>query len=615
MSESTIPGTPTTAPAAETTTPPAPPAPVGPGDVAAPGTSEAGTRSLRSLVLHLSEGFDASTNLTELLRAAGRHVRKLVDCQTSRIWLARRAGRRLVARDFPAGDAPPELLRMERDEGLAGWAFSRGEVLRLNPGDPRPALRGTVPEFRSALVVPLYRRGEAFAVIECLDKLGGGGFTAEDADRLEVAGEHVAFAVDNALLYQETERRALEKEVLLEVTTTLSATMDLDEVIEAIFKSLRQVVSYEAAAIYLLNRKTHALELVNQVGYPPGSEQAFGLRVGLGVVGWVAKTGEPAIVPDVTKDDRYVEARPETRSELAAPLRIGDRIIGVFNLESNYVDAYHEGHLELVTALGAQAAVALERARLTRELMERRRLEKELAIAREIQASFLPKSDPEIAGFDIAGTTLPHDEVGGDYFDFIPISDTRLGIAIADVSGKGIPAALIMAGFRMSLLAEIRNEFAIRAIMRKVNSLLHESTDSGKFVTAFYGVLDHRNRVLIFTNAGHNPPTLVRVGGEVEYLEEGGVALGVLPETQYEDRPIALRPGDVLVFFTDGISEAESPSGEHFGQQRIERVVEAHAGERASAIMTALITAVQEWSGTRGQTDDLTLVVLKVNPE
>ena len=578
-------------------------------------TPETAVKALPSLVLHLSEGFDASTNLTELLRAAGRHIRKLVDCQTSRIWLARRAGRRLVARDFPAGDAPPTLKQTERDEGLAGWVISHGKVLRLGPGEARPLLRGEIPEFRSALVVPLLRRGEVFAALECLDRLGGGPFTAEDVERLELAGEHVAFALDNALLYEETERRALEKEVLLEVTSVLSATMDLDEVIEAILKSLRQVVNYDAAAIYLINRKTHALELVNQVGYPPGCDDAFGLRVGLGIVGWVAKTGESLIVPDVTKDERYVSARPETRSELAAPLRIGARIIGVFNLENDRGDAYHEGHLELVTALAAQAAVAVERARLTRELLDRRRLEKELAIAREIQASFLPETSPVVPGFDIAGTTITHDEVGGDYYDFIPISDTRLGIAIADVSGKGIPAALIMAGFRMSLLAEVRNEFAIRAVMRKVNGLLHESTASGKFVTAFYGVLDHKNRAFIFSNAGHNPPILFRHEGPIEYLEEGGVALGVLPQAEYDDRPIAFRPGDVLLFYTDGISEAESPTGEHFGVQRIERLVETLLHQSAAAIMAALVARVQEWTGTRGSSDDLTLVVLKVNPD
>ena len=584
-----------------------------PTSTLAPDGPDATTPSVRSLVLHLSEGFGASTNFTELLKASGRHVRKLVDCQKSRIWLARRAGRQLVARDFPGGDQEPTVLRIPREEGLAGWVFERGEVLRVGPGEPRPPINGMVPEFTSALIVPLHRRGEVFAAIECLDKLGGGAFTAEDAERLEVAGEHVAFALDNDLLYQETERRALEKEVLLDVTTSLSATLDLDEAIALILKSLRQVVHYDAAALYLVNRTTHALELVNEVGYPSGAEEALGLMVGEGIVGWVAKTGNSAIVPDVSGDPRYIAARPETRSELAAPLLVGGKPIGVFNLENDRPDAYHEGHLEMVTALAAQAAVTVERARLTRDLLDRRRLEKELAIAREIQASFLPDSAPIIPGFDIAGTTITHDEVGGDFYDFIAISETRTGIAIADVSGKGIPAALIMAGFRMGLLAEVRNEFAIRAVMRKVNRLLYESTDRDKFVTAFYGVLDHKNRALIFSNAGHNPPILFRREGRIEYLEDGGVALGVLPAAEYDDRPITFRPGDLLLFYTDGVSEAESPTGEHFGQQRIERLVESVLDRSAADILASLVARVQEWSGDRGPTDDLTLVVLKVD--
>jgi sigma-B regulation protein RsbU (phosphoserine phosphatase) len=286
----------------------------------------------------------------------------------------------------------------------------------------------------------------------------------------------------------------------------------------------------------------------------------------------------------------------------------------VFNIESDIVDAYHEGHLELVRAFAAQAAVALERARFTAELLERRRLEKELAIAREIQASFLPQSSPQIPGFDIAGATQSHDQVGGDYYDFIPIAETRLGLAIADVSGKGIPAALLMAGFRMSLLAEIRNDFAIRAVMRKVNSLLYESMDRDKFVTAFYGVLDHRNRVLTFSNGGHNPPILLRRGGGVEYLLDGGVALGVLKEAEYDDRPVVLFPGDVLVLYTDGISEAESTTSEQFGTQRLEQTVERLSAGTAQEIVDGLIAAVKEWAGERGPNDDLTLIVLKTLP-
>jgi sigma-B regulation protein RsbU (phosphoserine phosphatase) len=578
--------------------------------------SDIALKTITALGTESSEALHASTHLDDLLRTASRHCKRLVGAETVRIWISRRGGQRLVARQLTAGSTnPPVEYRVARGEGLAGWAVDHEQSLRLAAADPRPELRGAVPTFRSALVMPLFRRGRPFGAIECLDKQGGEGFTDADFDNLETASEHIALALDNALLYQQAERRSLEKEVLLDLSRAISTPLDLDGVIEAIFKSLHQVVDFDAGALYLVNRKTLALEMVREVGYPQNCEQACQLQVGQGIVGWVAKTGEAVIVPDVKNDPRYVAVRTDTRSELAAPLILNSKTIGVFNLESDLDDAYHEGHLDIVRAFASQAAVAVERARVTRELLERRHLEKELTIAREIQLSFLPKTAPEIANFDIAGTSRPHDQVGGDYYDFIHVSETRLGIAIADVAGKGIPAALLMAGFRMSLLAEIRNEFAIRAVMRKVNGLVYESTDRNKFVTAFYSVLDTKNRALIFSNAGHNPPMLFRREGAIEYLVEGGVALGVLPDALYEDRPVALRPGDVLVLYTDGISEAESPSREQFGPRRIEQTVTRLADRSSREILEGLVEDVLAWSGARGPNDDITLVVLKARPD
>jgi sigma-B regulation protein RsbU (phosphoserine phosphatase) len=559
------------------------------------------------------EGLQGTGQFDELLRAASRQCQRLVDAEHVRVWVARRGGRRLVARAFGEGTSSREL-RLPAGEGLAGWAMSHAQALRIGEHEARPAdLAGTPQEFRTALVIPLLRRGEPFGAIECLDKRAG-DFTAEDFDRLEVAAESVSLALDHALLYQEMERRALEKDVLLDITRTLSAPFDLEEVIEAIFKSLRQVIDYDAAAIYLVGRGTKVLELVSHAGYPDGSEEAFQLNIGQGLVGWVAKTCESVIVSDVRSDPRYVAARLETRSEIATPMVMEGRTIGVFNLESDVLDAYHEGHLELLTAFAAQAAVAVERARTAHDRVEQRRLEKELAVARDIQRSFLPASAPIIPGFELAGTSITHDEVGGDYYDFIPVSETRLGLAIADVSGKGIPAALLMAGFRMSLLAEIRNEFAIRAVIRKANQLLHESTERERFVTAFYGVLDWKNGVLIYSNAGHNPPMLLKADGRIEQLTEGGVALGVLPDARYEECPIAIGPGDLLVLYTDGVSEAENESKEQFGEARLEALMRKHANDSAEEILKAIVDAVTTWAGERGPTDDLTLLVVRRLP-
>ena len=565
---------------------------------------------LTAILASLAEG-PSGSRFNDLMRAATRHARELVRCETARIWVLRRGGRRLVARDYPEQGGAPIEHRLASHEGLAGWVMARGEPLRLSSGELPQGFLGEEPEFRSAVVVPLKRRGQTFAAVECLDRRDGKAFSASDLAKLQEEADPLAIALDNTLLTAEIERKALEKEVLFEVTKTLSATLDMDEVIAAIFRSMRQVVPFDAAAIYLVNPITLALERVADIGYPEGAEEAFGLRVGVGLVGWVAKTGEAVIVPDVSDDARYVAARATTRSELAVPLLVEKRVLGVFNLESDLDDFFHENHLELVTAFASHAAVAIERARLTRRLLEQRRIEKELAIAREIQLSFLPRSAPEVPGYELAGAARPHAEVGGDYYDFIPVSDYRLGLAIADSSGKGIPAGLLMAGFRMSLLAEIRNDFAIRAVMRKVNTLLHESIERDKFVTAFYGVLDHKNRVLIFSNAGHNPPILARADGSIELLLEGGVALGVLPDAIYEERPIAIQPGDVLLLYTDGVSEAEAPNGEQYGQWRLEQLLTRLRELPATAILDAVVEDVLRFTGERGQNDDLTLMVVK----
>ena len=560
------------------------------------------------------DGIVGPERFNDLLRAATRQCRRLVDCDHVRVWVERSAGRRLVARDFPEEGEPIEV-RQSSEMGLAGWVLAHGQSLRLAPGDASPTdVKGDPGPFRSALVLPLFRRGETFGVIECRDKRSG-AFSDADFDRLEVAAEGVAFALDYALLAQESERRALETDVLLEVNQLLSTPFELEDVVEAIFTALRRVLDFDAGALYLVERGTDRMEMVSEQGYPEGSEHAFDLQIGQGLVGWVAKSGEPVIVADVQRDPRYVAARPRTRSEIAAPLLAEGRVIGVFNLESDHLDLYHEGHLELLRGFASQAALAVERARTARDRVEARRLEKELAIARDIQRSFLPAQAPRIPGFDLAGTSISHDQVGGDYYDFIAVSETRLGLAVADVSGKGIPAALLMAGFRMSLLAEIRNEFAIRAVMRKVNQLLHESTDRGKFVTAYYGVLDWRNGVLIFSNAGHNPPLLLRPDGTTDRLSEGGVALGVLEDTRYEERPVAVAAGDVIVLYTDGVSEAENEAGEQFGEERIERIIRSYPQHTARELMQDVVAAVLDWAGEKGLGDDLTLMIVRKLPD
>jgi len=561
----------------------------------------------------LTPFFTRTLELDELIQAATAFVHALVRARTVRLWLFRRGGQRLVSREFDPGtpDGVSELV-IAPDYGPAGVVAQTRQSLDLGPSADDPRFAALTPPFASALVVPLLRRGASLGVIECLDKVDAPRFTAADRSALESVGEDLAVAIENAQLYFDTRRKSLERAVLLEVGRAIALPLSLPQVLEAIMDQLRRIVHYDAAAIYLTDKETHAVVSEASRGYPPELDEAFNLVEGEGIVGWVAKTGESVIVADTASDRRYVAARHSTRSELACPIVSQGRIIGVFNLENDDPDAYHEGHLEFLKTFASQAAAAIERARLLDAALEARNLEKELEIARGIQESFLPDRPPVMPGLDLYGINLSYGEVGGDYYDFIPIVDSQLGLAIGDVSGKGVAASLLMATFRASLLAEIRNQYAIRRILEKVNRLLFESMDSGKFVTAFYGVLDVKNRVFTFSNAGHNPPLLLRANGTVEWLSEGGLPLGILADAVYEERPVPLATGDVLVLYTDGVTEASNNTEEQYGTKRLEDIVRKLRDLSAAEIVRSIEHDVEAFTGEVHLNDDLTLVVARL---
>jgi sigma-B regulation protein RsbU (phosphoserine phosphatase) len=244
-------------------------------------------------------------------------------------------------------------------------------------------------------------------------------------------------------------------------------------------------------------------------------------------------------------------------------------------------------------------------------VLEKHRLEEEVTIGQRIQRSFLPDGDPHVPNFDIAGANYSSELVGGDYYDFIRIANNQLGVVIGDVSGKGLAAALIMASFRASLIAEIRNNYAIRTIVAKVNRLLWESVEPDRFVTAVYGVLDLEGRRMTYVNAGHNPPYLCRAGGDAfETLDATGPLLGTFDGATYKERSVEIREGDVLVLFTDGVTETMSEKEEFFGEERLQDAIRRLRSQSAAAILRGIREEVSEF-GRGGMDDDMTIVVVK----
>ena len=427
-------------------------------------------------------------------------------------------------------------------------------------------------------------------------------------EQLKVAAAHGLSTIDKLRM-------------LLDVTKKISRSLDRQEVLNLVMDTLDSVIPYDAAGIFLIDcagkdsltegeeQCTFKSEAVR--GYDVEELYDLHLKLGEGLLGTVALSGKPIIVNDVRSNPVYVNARDRTRSEMVAPIISNDEVIGCFDLESDELNAYSDNDLEVLMLLASQVAIIIEKVELHEQLIEKKRLQGQLEVARQVQLELLPPMDPELEGFDISAYNFPTEEVSGDYYDWVRIYEDQIAIVIADVSGKGVPAAILMAFLRASLRAASHIGYATHISMAKVNYLLWESIERNQFVTAFYGILDASNRTLSFSNAGHNPPLLVKANGESRFITEGEQPLGMFQHTRYHENHVVLEPGDLFVLYTDGATEAESPAGEEFGRDRLVDAVKASVDKPAREMISSIQMSVLEWTASAGATDDVTFFVIK----
>src|SRR6188474_847762 len=357
--------------------------------------------------------------------------------------------------------------------------------------------------------------------------------------------------------------------MLLDITKKISRSLDLQEVLNQVMDTLDSLIPYDAAGIFVLQCVDPELvpegeepcefkaEAVR--GYDIDELSDLHLKLGEGFIGSVAVSATPIISADVRQDPVYINARDKTRSEMVAPIISNDEVIGVFDLESDQFNAYEPDDLEVLMMLASQVAIIIEKVMLHEQLIEKKRLQGQLEVARQVQLELLPPQDPKLPGYDISAYNFPTEEVSGDYYDWVKIYDDQIGIVIADVAGKGVPAAILMAFLRAGLRAATLVGYAPNISMARVNYLLWESIERNQFVTAFHGILDASNKTLAYSNAGHNPPLLLTAGGEARFIEYGEQPLGMFEDTRYHQYHLLIEPGDVMVLYTDGVTEAESP--------------------------------------------------------
>lgn len=405
--------------------------------------------------------------------------------------------------------------------------------------------------------------------------------------------------------------------MLLDITKIISSSLDLDVVLTQVMDTLELLIPYDAAGIYLIEHDNSGDNpYIFKSKAISGYEVPFALvepqlKLGEGFIGYAAQTGNSIISPDVSKDPRYFHARDKTRSEMVAPIISNDEVIGVFDLESDQLNAYNEDDLAILQLLASQVAIIIEKVELHEALIEKNRLQAQLEIARQVQLELLPDHDPQVDGFDMSAYVFPTEEVSGDYYDWVKVFDDQIGLVVADAVGKGIPAALLTAFLRASLRLAVQIGYAPHIALSKVSNLLWDSVESHQFVTAIYGILDATNRTFVFSNAGHNPPLLIKPDGEHRFVEYGDLPLGMFREMRYHQHFIRFEKGQVLILYTDGITEAAKENGEEFGRERlVQRVLEG-INLPAKELIEFIKQGVTEFTERKFLDDDGTLFIVK----
>lgn len=404
--------------------------------------------------------------------------------------------------------------------------------------------------------------------------------------------------------------------LLYRLSQTFNSSLDLDEVLNTVMDEV--IATARAERGFLMLRDAEGtLEFRAARGMDQKTIDDPQFQVSRSVVERVASEGQPVLTSDAQIDDRFSMRQSVLilglRSILCVPLNIKDQVLGVVYVDNRLqAGIFIDDHLELLTAIASSAAIAIENARLYQIAVEKGRLERELQMAREVQASLLPRQTPQVPGWEFVACWRPAREVAGDFYDFIPGDQGQLGLVIADVTDKGMPAALFMALSRSIVRASVASATSPAEGIARANRLICADSAGGMFVTLFYALLNPAANELTYVNAGHNPPLLCRVNqDQLTKLTLTGIPAGIDPDATYEQRTLYLYPGDFVVFYTDGVTDAINAREQEFGMARLERILTDHCGAPATDIMAALEAAVDDFIGSTAPFDDIAMMVVK----
>lgn len=515
--------------------------------------------------------------------------------------------------------------RISAVKGLTG--FARGDLLHMPPlatsrlmhdGEVPPALA----EHRIVLVVPVVFGHREIGFVGLGAKASREPYNERELEFIRLLVNMSSTAVHNSLMVEELKQanrdldgKVQEMNTLFDLSQEFNATLDRERLVKLLsFALMGQMLV--SKYLFLLRR--------NQAGGIADPEADAGFEV-VTTKGVRNPQLEPELIRALCGLDQMILLQEEEVPAvwrglkerglvLALPLQQHGETCGALCLGPKMTgQPYQQGDVEFLSSLGNLALVSIQNTYLVEEQIEKERLQEEMRLARQIQERLLPQQLPEVEDVEVAALALPSRFVGGDYFDVAKLQGDRLLVAVADVTGKGVPASLLMANLQACLHVLFPMQISLEEATAHVNRVICENTDFDKFITFFWGIYHREDRRLHYVNAGHNPPMLVRKNGEVELLEVGGLLLGVMKNMPYQAGDVVLEPGDVLALFTDGVTEAMSPAQEEYGEERLEACLQAHHHTSAQAILDAVHTDIRAFTdNTAMLSDDLTMIVLRI---
>jgi len=605
-------------------------------------------------LVRLADALNTTLDLKTLLERTASLVRAVIDYRIFAILLYNDRTHDLRMR-FQIGHKPEvERMRIRMGQGIVGEVAQNRQAMLVNDVTQAHNYINVNPEVRSELAVPLITKNRMIGVIDIQSEQSN-YFTQEHLHLLTLTASRIAGAIENARLYTRVARQAQTLQVLNEISREITSILDPDELLQRVGHLVRRIIDYQMFSIWLINPRDEVLENRLSMRFvhrsdtkekrekreeprrtiwdssppepalplvPPGSvlgepienTAPLGTTIPLdrGLVGAALREKRVINIADVRKDDRYHLVNPETRSEMTVPLIYKGTAVGVLDIEHSRLHYFTEDHERALTTLAAQIAIALENAQLyQRVAQQEQRLERDLAMAREVQLRLLPPARPQHKRAEFAARFLPARTIGGDLYDFLPYDANRSAIALGDVSGKAAAAALYAALVSGIMRSVSNRHLSPSEMLKTLNDALQERKLDSQYVTMLFAVWNDENLTVQIANGGSVQPLFCR-GEEIETIRAEGFPLGMFPSGTWDEFSISTQPGDSVVFFSDGIVDAQNAEGEMFGNDRLIATVKKNQHKSASKLAESILNDVGRFQGKRDRFDDETVVVLRV---